>query len=123
MITDAITKLKTEMEQSKSNTYIQIVGTFLVNYLNANPEQAEKISNPDKTIAKSLNEMSKEAAKKKVGNCAVLTDQEGFEIVLKYFDIDTNIIKNVTEPAQNVIKPPESVTKNIEFDIKLEDLI
>lgn len=123
MITNAITKLRTEIDQNKNNPYIQVVGEFLINYLNSDPGQAEKILNPDKTIAKSLNEMRKEAEKKKVGNCAVLTDQEGFEIVLKYFDIDTNIIKNVTEQAQNVIKPAENVTKDIEFNIKLEDLI
>ena len=53
---NAITKLKSEMDANENNSYIQV----------------EKIMAADKTIAKSLDAMKKEAEKKKVGNCAVL---------------------------------------------------
>ncbi|MHB1167053.1 MAG: hypothetical protein ACYC4E_00155 [Carboxydocellales bacterium] len=118
MIENAITKLKTEIEQSKNNPYIQIVGGFLLQHLDANPQDAEKIMAADKTISKSLDAMKKEAQKKKVGNCAVLTDQEGFSAVLKYFGIDGIIPATVTTPKPVVEAQPAN-----DFDIRLEDLL
>ena len=115
-MSEAINKIKTEMEANKNNSYIQVVGGFLLQHLEVNPADAEKILTDDKTIAKSLDEMSKVAQKKKVGNCAVLTNQEGFEVVLKYFGIDT-------KPAPTVIKPVQIVSKVDDFDIKLDDLL
>lgn len=111
MLDKALSKLNAEMEEKKDNPYVQVVGKFLVNYLDMNPEAAEKILAGDKTIAKSLDEMRKVAEKKKVGNCAVLTDQEGFEVVLKYFGIKDKVPG--TEPVKS--KP--------DFDVKLEDLL
>lgn len=105
MLTDAIKKLEAEMA-SNTNPYIQAVGAFLVDHLNKSPKDAEKFLVADKTILKSLDAMKSAAEKKKVGNCAVLTDQEGFAIVLKYFGIDG--------------QAPTAAQKAIE--IKLDDL-
>lgn len=126
MKNQAIAKLKNEMEKDK-NPYVQIVGGFLINHLETNPESAEKILNADKTIGKSLNEMRKAAEKKKVGNCAVLTDQEGFEIVLKYFGIE-GAVAAVTSPVQTkTVEAPKVVEaekkKEVDFDISLDDLL
>ncbi|KLU66724.1 hypothetical protein DEAC_c13920 [Desulfosporosinus acididurans] len=123
MLTKAIEKLQSEMTKNNNNSYIQVVGSFLLQHLNDNPTDAEKIINTDKTVAKSLEEMRKVAEKKKNGNCAVLTDQEGFEVVLKYFGIDAKPTVIVTKPAQNVTEKPKSVTAAADFDIKLEDLL
>ena len=115
MLQNAISKLKSEMNQNADNSYIQVVGEFLLNHLKANPESAEKIMAPDKTIGKSLDEMRKVAEKKKVGNCAVLTDAEGFAVVLKYFGI---------EPLGNVpAASPKPAAPAVDFDVKLEDLL
>lgn len=107
MLQNAISKLKTEMEQSNNNPYIQVVGEFLLKHLVSNPGSAELINNPDKTIGGSLDAMKKEAEKKKVGSCAVLTDDEGFAVVLKYFGI---------EPATESKPKPA-------FDVSLDDLL
>jgi hypothetical protein len=120
VLSDAKAKLKAEIEASKSNPYVQVVGQFLLQHLDANPEAAEKVLAADKTIAKSLDEMKKAAEKKKVGNCAVLTDQEGFVVVLKYFGIDgapTEVTTNIPQPVVPESKPNDG------FDIKLEDLL
>jgi len=108
----ALDKLKAEMDSSK-NPYVQVVGAFLVQHLGKNHQDAEKILVADKTIAKSLDAMKTEASKKKVGNCAVLTDAEGFGVVLKYFGIEA--AADVQVPAAPVPKPA------VEFDVKLED--
>jgi len=123
MVKDAIAKLRNEMAQNNSNPYIQVVGEYLINHLNSNPEAAEKILNTDKTVGKSLEEMRKAASGKKVGGVAVLTDQEGFDIVLKYFDIDTKTAQNVTEGPKTVTETIKTVSKDVDFDLKLEDLI
>lgn len=106
----AVNKIRSEMNANPNNPYIQVVGQFLLDYIRTHPEDAEKILNTEKTIAKSLDEMKKAAEKKRVGNCAVLTDQEGFEIVLKYYGIDSEAS---TVPAKS----------DDTFDVKLEDLL
>lgn len=112
---EAVLKLRNEIEQSKNNPYVQVVGSFLLDHLEHNPQDAEKIMTVDKTTTKSLDEMQKAAAKKKVGICAVLTDQEGFGIVLKYFGIDSAV--NIPVPAA------VSQKSKVDFDISLDDLL
>lgn len=130
MIKEATLKLKEEMDKSKKDTYVQVVGEFLMKYIELNPGLAEKIMNKEKTIKKSLDAMKEAARKKKVGNCAVLADQEGFEIVLKYYDINTKSAGNVTKQTDNVTETAKIITEkapistaNIDFDVRLEDLI
>jgi len=119
MLNKAIEKLKAEMKQNNNNAYIQVVGEFLLQHLEVNPGAAEMILQNEKTIGKSLNEMKKVAESKKVGNCAVITDNEGFTIVFKYFDIkDTPVII-----SKSKINTPEIKPKNVDFNISLEDLL
>lgn len=106
-------KIREEMRKNQNDPYVQVIGEFLLNHLDRNPQDAEKISNPDKTITKSLDEMRKIAEKKKVRNCAVLTDQEAFAIVLQYYGIS----QTVQQPAAN------HKNKEIDFDISLDDLL
>ncbi|GAB6172016.1 hypothetical protein JCM15765_14940 [Paradesulfitobacterium aromaticivorans] len=119
MLENAISKLKTEMDSNKSNTYVQVVGGFLLQHINCHPQDAEKIMVTEKTIGKSLDEMRKVAEKKKSGNCAVLTDEEGFEVVLKYFGI-----KGKPASMTDIAPAPAEPTKQTpSFDIRLEDLL
>ncbi|EGW40679.1 hypothetical protein [Desulfosporosinus sp. OT] len=118
-VEQTISKVRAEMTQNNANSYIQVVGGFLLDHLDKNPEDAEKIFNADKTISKSFDEIRKAAEKKKVGNSAMFTPQEGFAIVMKYFGIDTVVdMQRPVAPAP--IVQPKS---DIDFDIKLEDLL
>jgi hypothetical protein len=125
MLANAISKIKTEMDQNKNNSYIQVVGGFLLQHLERDPEAAGKIMAEGKTIAKSLDAMRDEASKKKVGNCAMFTPAEGFEIAMKYFGIEAAApgavpgVKTVNIPAP----VPPVQRAGIDFDIKLEDLL
>lgn len=127
----AIEKLQNEMNTNKGNSYIQVVGAFLVQHIQAHPEDAEKILAEGKTIGKSLEAMRKEAEKKKTANVAILTDQEGFAIVLKYFGIEsTTAIINphrsepapVPEPESAPAKPQQQKTQ-ADFAVSLEDFL
>ena len=113
MLDKAVSKIKSEMEQNSKSAYIKVVGNFLLQHLEAHPESSEKILVEDKTIANSLAEMRKVAAKQKDGNVAVLTDQEGFSVVLQYYGITTAPVK--TEPV--------SEKATVDFDVRLEDLL
>jgi hypothetical protein len=123
MISKAIEKLKSEMSKN-NNPYVQVVGRFLLQHLEVNPGAGEKILQEGKTIAKSLDEMRKVAEKKKDGNYAILTDQEGFEVVLKYFGVTGQVIVPSTAPVE-VKKTSEIKTssKDIDFDVSLDDFI
>lgn len=123
MKSQAIDKIKAEMKKDK-NPYVQVIGQFLLQHVESDPRSAEKIMAKDKTIIKSLAAMQIEAQKKKVGNCAVLTDQEGFAIVLKYFGIDGPV--ETSKPVKQEHKEQRAEpapTKSNDFDIKLEDLL
>jgi hypothetical protein len=98
----AIEKLIDEI-QKNNNPYVQVIGRFLIDHVNANSSSAEKILANDKTIIGSLDEMRKEAEKVKVNNCAVLTDQQGFAIVLEYFGIDG--VVTLTTMEKPTLKP------------------
>lgn len=129
MIKKAIEKINAEMQKER-NAYVEVIADFLLKQLEVIPGAAEKILDKDKSIMKSLNEMRKAAEKKKIGNYAVLTDQEGFEIVLKYFGIEAAGINApvALEPgikengqAKKEAQPHKGI--DIDFDIKLEDFI
>lgn len=129
MLSKAIEKLQSEMTKNNTNSYIQEVGRFLMEHLNENPQDAEKILAADKTVGKSLDEMRKAAEKKKVGNTAMFTPQEGFGIIMKYFGIKVTTLTTAraaapTESSDRVTLSSTADSKpKIDFDIKLEDLL
>lgn len=120
MLARAIEKLKSEMDGNKNNPYVQVVGEFLLQHLQSHPGDGDKIQVADKTISKSLDAMRNEAIKKKTGNYAMFTPQEGFEIVMKYFGIKGNLAA-VEELATGTALAQEKPTER--FTINLEDLL
>ena len=110
MLEQAINKVQAEMDSSPESRDIQAIGSFLLSYLRSKPEHAENILDPGKTLQKSFAHMRDVAMQKyRQGNTAWLSDEEGFEIVLQYFDI----------ASSGTVKPiPKS-----SFDVRLEDLL
>lgn len=111
----AIEKLQTEMNKNIGNSYIQVIGQFLTEHIQKNPNAAEFILSKDKSIKKSLDVMKTEAIKKAVNGFAMFTPNEGFEVVLKYFDLKAEYIEN---PEIKI-----STERTSRFDVKLEDLL
>jgi hypothetical protein len=132
-IDKAVEKIKSEMERDKDDDYIHVIGKFLLQQLEANPKIAEKIVANDKTIAKSIDEMAREARKKAKNNRAMLTDAEGFAIVLRYYGVDvctgTELANSPDYSAVDGNVGPNPKTKPItekkvvDFDVRLEDLL
>lgn len=128
MLEKAIEKIRSEMNQS-NNSYNQVIGELLLKHLNKNPKEAEKILAEDKTIVKSLDAMKKVAEKKKTGNFAMLTIEEGFKAVLDYYGIKTEVIIEVPEPTEVNINTDGKlnrepvIQKKANFDINLDELL
>ncbi len=120
----AVQKLQDEIAGSQNNPYIQVIGNFLIQHVQANPGNAEKILENGKSIAKSLEAMKNEARKKQSNGMAMLTDAEGYAIVLKYFGIDgpAAAVPQSTPaqvPTTQEIKPDPAPR----FDVKLDDFL
>jgi hypothetical protein len=113
-IKHAISKLNDEMAKNQNHPYVQFIGQFLTNKITC-PATAELVLNEKKTILGSLEAMRKEAEKVKVGNCAVLSDEQGFAIVLDYFgikeeDAATKPVKKKTKKRANKVTKIEQTT-------------
>lgn len=127
---EAIAKLKTEITDSK-NPAVQVIGQFLLQHIEEKPEDAACILKTDKSIMKSLEVMRKVAEKKKVGNMAVLSDDEGFAIVLNYFKAEEQapIDKKAEPAAEKRTEPVKTVgseqeaTGVSEEDFDFDDLL
>lgn len=117
MRAEAIEKLNKEMDGANNNPYVQVIGKFLLQHIESNPDDAGKILAADKTIAKSLDAMRKAAEKVKVGNMAMLSDEEGYRIVLQYFGIEGQPTAATSPPVEP--KP----TAGAAFDVKLDDFM
>jgi len=113
---EAIKKLQAEMDSSKNNPYVKVIGEFLIKHIEANPASADKMLDADKTIAKSLEAMKNEAKKKQHNGMAMLTDTEGFAIVLKYFGVQDEPVPFKTEQHSPGPEKPN-------FDVKLDDFL
>lgn len=126
MITQAINKINAE-KQKENNQYVNVISDFLIKYINQDEAAAEKILADGKTIMKSLQAMRKEAEKHKVGGVAMLTDEQGFEVVLKYFGINKSgeLPKVDIKPSGSAKeeKQVDNPRNKVALDVSLDDLL
>lgn len=100
MLQQALQKLQKEIGEKSKDIYINHVGAFLIKHVKAHPEHAAFIITEGKTISGSYNFMEAEARKRKA---RVLTDEEGFRIVLTYFGIPLQVeVKRTAEPELSI---------------------
>ena len=115
----AIAKIDAEIEKEKGNRILEIIGEFLINLATANPDAAEKLLDEKKNLKGAYDAMYKEARKKQYNHCAVLTDEEGFEIVCEYFGIDYQ--PSGMDKTRKPMMPP--VETAAVLNIELDDLL
>lgn len=116
-IHEASLKISKEIQKS-SNPYVKVIGDFLLKEVIKNKEAAEIIANTDKTIIGSLEAMREVASKKIVKNCAVLTDDEGFNIVCAYYGFEREIIGDIVVSAPDMPKNVKTGSRVIDFKSK-----
>lgn len=124
MLEKAIEKIKAEIDGNKNNPYIKVIGEFLLQHLALHNGAAEKVLQEGKTIKGSIDEMKKVAKTRAVNGCGMLTDQEGFEIVLKYFDIKFTPITVAPISKEAVPGPVAPIVENkkssVQFNVELD---
>lgn len=113
----AIAKIDAEIEKEKGNRILEIIGEFLINLVTANPDAAEKLLDEKKNLKGTYEAMRNEARKYQKVGCAVLTDDEGFEVICGYYGLEYySGGKIVPEKAPDV----KAATA---LDIELDDLL
>lgn len=84
---EAIKKINEEMQKDPNNTYMEIIGHYLIDRAAVEPMVAAAINKPERTLKGAMGEILKVAQKKKKGNVAVLLPSEVFDTIDKYFVI------------------------------------
>lgn len=114
----AIAKIDAEIEKEKGNRILEIIGEFLINLVTANSDAAEKLLDEKKNLKGAYEAMRNEARKYQKDGCAVLTDDEGFEVICGYYGLEyySGGGKIVPENVPDV----NAVTA---LDIELDDLL
>ncbi len=114
----AIAKIDAEIEKEKGNRILEIIGEFLINLVTANSDAAAKLLDEKKNLKGAYEAMRNEARKYQKDGCAVLTDDEGFEVICGYYGLEYHSGggKIVPEKSPDV----KAVTA---LDIELDDLL
>lgn len=87
---EAIKKINDEMQKDPNNTYMEIIGHYLIDRATAEPMVAAAINEPKKTLKDAMDKVMESAKKKKQGNVAVLTPDQVFEVIDDYFGLVRN---------------------------------
>lgn len=113
-----IAKIDAEIEKEKGNRILEIIGEFLINLVTANSDAAEKLLDEKKNLKGAYEAMRNEARKYQKDGCAVLTDDEGFEVVCAYYGLEYHSGGGKIVP-ENV----PDVKAATALDIELDDLL
>lgn len=103
MLQQALQKLQKEIGEKSKDAYVNHVGAFLIKHVKEHPEHAAFIIADGKSIVGSLAAMKEAARKHQSNGVGVLTDEEGFKIVLTYYAIPVqNETKKAAEPELSI---------------------
>ncbi len=114
----AIAKIDAEIEKEKGNRILEIIGEFLINLVTANSDAAAKLLDEKKNLKGAYEAMRNEARKYQKDGCAVLTDDEGFEVICGYYGLEYHSGGGKIVPE----KAPD-VKASTALDIELDDLL
>lgn len=107
-VEEAVHKLDLEMEKEKKNPYVTVIGEYLVNFIRNNEHNAPEFLNEKKTISGAIDKMKSAARKNATRGVGMLTDEEAYNIVLKYYEVKE--------------KPVLKAISKKKVDISLDDL-
>lgn len=114
----AIAKIDAEIEKEKGNRILEIIGEFLINLVTANSDAAAKLLDEKKNLKGAYEAMRNEARKYQKDGCAVLTDDEGFEVICRYYGLEYHSGGGKIVPEKSPYV--KAVTA---LDIELDDLL
>jgi len=88
MIEKAIAKISQEAESLATDPSVQRIAQHIIQKIKGNSKNAEKVLNESKTIKGAIAAMRNEASKRQVNGVGYISDEEGFKIIEKYFEIE-----------------------------------
>lgn len=83
---EAIKKINDEMQKNPDNQYIEIIGQYIIDQCGSE-EMAKAVLAEGKTLRGCLDAIRSLAKKKAVNNVGVVTEEEAFSEVHKYFGV------------------------------------
>ena len=122
MLEQAIKKLETEIEQNNNNSYIRVVGDYLLQHLIANPNSAEKIMAEGKTVAKSLDKknMANIEQLKNLQRSAKALEEELQKEQARARDASPEKVKKLEEQLQQAQAQVEELTAELNKPVTME---
>lgn len=120
MIDKAIEKINSEMQQDASDTYIEIVGHYVIDRC-TDDITAAKVAAEGKSLQAAMEQVTGEAMRVVRGNVAVLTPETVFNAVDSYFELqrDEGIREKALMAAygamQTTVNPP--VANKVALDL------
>lgn len=117
MLEAAVDKINKEINSNQNNSYISAIGEFLIDYIQAHEEAADKILIHDNTIKNSLESVKNKVRSKSFGGCAVIEDKDVFKMVLAYYGITGAAIDiNDHTMAERGPKPEPAPSLNLNLE-------
>ncbi len=104
MLQKVIDALEKECRKNGNSHMYEVISNHLISQCEANSQVLEimaKAIDEKKSINGAIGKMRDEAKKRAVGGYGILTDEEGFEIVRKYFGIKKE--KNEEERTAEIV--------------------
>lgn len=120
MIDRAIEKINAEMQKNASNTYVEIVGHYLIDRC-SDDIAAARVMVEGKTLSGAMQAVESTARKAAVKNVAVLTPDTVFDAVDSYFgitrddDVRERTIMAACASSHMPVTPP--VAKRVALDL------
>jgi hypothetical protein len=114
MLKDALTKIQAEVTAAPTKQYLAVIGGFMMDRIRNHPEDAEKVLVEGKTLAGGLNAMKELAKKNQSDGCGILTEEQGFTVVLEYFGI------HVPQKADQAAQVVQDAGFSVDLDALLE---
>jgi transcriptional regulator of heat shock response len=110
MIEKALEKLEAELQKNMNNRTIIRVGDYAKEQIEKSEANAQQFLDEKKSLQGAIDKMKSEAQKAAVGGVSCLTDDEGFEIVHKYFGFS----------SENAEKSADTLTPNSASGVKVD---
>lgn len=115
---DAIKKINNEVQKNHSNTYLVMVGEHIIDCITTE-EAAEKVLQQGKNLQGCLSHIQTEAAKKKVGQVAVIQSDIVYGWAREYFGLAADQKKphlEVVKPQTTSVMEPHKKSNHLSLD-------
>lgn len=114
MIEEAINKIKEEIK--KGNKFIQTIGSYVLKNIEVNEAAAKGVNEGKLKLSNIANKITGVAKDKAINGCAIMSDEEVYNMVNEYFGFKNIQLKE--NPEEN----KQKVECRGKFNVNIEDL-